>query len=100
MLLLGSKKIGVSNFICYIIYLTNFNTKGIEDMTGLEYNISTEWSRDVYGQATGDTALEHVPARVQQLWEDFRHAHHLPNDAQIVEFDRILTDFQTNEWSA
>lgn len=69
-------------------------------MTGLEYNINTEWSREVYGQVTKDTALERVPARVQRLWDDFHKAYHLPNDAQILEFDRILTDFQTNQWSA
>lgn len=69
-------------------------------MLGQEYNIIAEWSRNAYSQATGDTLLEHVPARVQQLWDDFHQAYHLSNAAQILEFDRILTDFQTSQWSA
>lgn len=69
-------------------------------MLGQEYNIIVEWSRNAYSQATGDTLLEHVPARVQQLWDDFHQAYHLSNAAQILEFDSILTDFQTNQWSA
>ena len=69
-------------------------------MLGQEYNIIAEWSRNAYSQATGDTKLEHVPARVQQLWDDFHQAYHLSNETQILELERILLHFQTNQWSA
>ncbi|MGR8773818.1 hypothetical protein [Leuconostoc citreum] len=68
-------------------------------MTGLEYNIIKEWGRKVYRKETDDKLLEHVPVRVQNLWEDFHIAHQLPLDEQILAFDRILTDFQSHGWS-
>ena len=40
-------------------------------MTGLEYNIIKEWGRKAYRKETDDKLLEHVPVRVQNLWEDF-----------------------------
>ncbi|QOG09680.1 hypothetical protein [Leuconostoc sp. LN180020] len=52
-----------------------------------------------YRKETDDKLLEHVPVRVQNLWEDFHIAHQLPLDAQILAFDRILTDFQSHGWS-
>ncbi|CAM3152327.1 hypothetical protein [Leuconostoc rapi] len=69
-------------------------------MNGLAYNIITEWGREPYALTTGDTSFEHVPTRVQQLWDDFYLAQQLPNDTKILEFDRILTNFQSNGWSA
>ncbi|MEX0380123.1 hypothetical protein AB3K25_08200 [Leuconostoc sp. MS02] len=69
-------------------------------MNGLEYNIISEWRREIYVQATGDMALAHVPTRVQQLWDDFHTAHQLDNDMKINEFDRILSDFQSHGWLA
>lgn len=68
-------------------------------MTGLAYNIITEWGREVYASETGDTSFKNVPERVQKLWHDFRYAYQLSNEERNLEFNRILTDFQANGWS-
>lgn len=86
--------------MCYIRYLTKIlSLKVTRIMNGLEYNIITEWGRDAYVLTSGDTLFEQVPPRVQQLWDDFYLAQQLPNNMKILEFDRILTDFQSNNWS-
>ena len=83
----------------YYISNTNISMKVDSIMTGLEYNIIKEWGRKAYRKETDDKLLEHVPVRVQYLWEDFNIAHQLPLDEQILAFDRILTDFQSHGWS-
>lgn len=86
--------------MCYIRYLTKILLLKVNSiMNGLEYNITTEWSREAYALTTGDTSFEHVPVSVQQLWDDFYLAQQLPNDTKILEFDRILTTFQSQGWS-